>query len=414
VPELQRVYEKLVECTVGTTREEMAQPVFAGLQALNYGELHDESIPELAFFRACAKMMEVSCVTDFSLKDMLHPTKARLRRHLSAVINFCKFREDRMKLYNDLASKKEQAQHAVDVLQNDQERLERELQALKDQTEEEAQEIEEVESECRLMEGDIGSLNSQQAAIRQESTELKRQGNDLKDRISSLALDLKEAALLRERLLGQIVNSPTRIRREMADQQAALEAEKSEALDFVRSAQQKELCCENVAKAHADVQKAVTSIEEVAAELSKQRDALKEVKVTQKTVEDNRAKSSALRAETASLQRQLQRWDEKLAHLRKQARAKIDQAGQVMVGMQTELQAVERERSDGLSKAEAAEAEAMRLGQTLTAQQEQARAEREDMMDSFRGLEAAILSHSKSLRAAVSNGAAPAAPLSTR
>lgn len=37
----------------------MAQPAFQGLAALNFPELHEESIPELNFFRACHKMMTV-------------------------------------------------------------------------------------------------------------------------------------------------------------------------------------------------------------------------------------------------------------------------------------------------------------------------------------------------------------------
>jgi kinetochore protein Nuf2 len=91
-----RVLEKLVEATTGITREEMSQPVFAGLNVLNYAELHEESIPELAFYRAASKMMAVSCVHDFCFQDLLCPNKQRLKRHLSAVINFCKFREERM------------------------------------------------------------------------------------------------------------------------------------------------------------------------------------------------------------------------------------------------------------------------------------------------------------------------------
>ena len=47
----------------GITKEEMAQPAFQGLAALNFPELHEESIPELNFFRACHKMMTVrACV----------------------------------------------------------------------------------------------------------------------------------------------------------------------------------------------------------------------------------------------------------------------------------------------------------------------------------------------------------------
>lgn len=151
---------------IGITKEEMSQPAFSGINALNFPELHEESIPELAFFRACSKMMQVSMdalsaavvshdanssfflltdvtihtkpkfpyithewcdsvylliircyppyyphydkvcgVHDFTMKDVLTPDPKRVRRHLSAIINFAKFREERLVMYSELAVK---------------------------------------------------------------------------------------------------------------------------------------------------------------------------------------------------------------------------------------------------------------------------------------------------------------------
>jgi kinetochore protein Nuf2 len=49
---VRRVLEQLIDMCTGITKEEMNQPAFAGLSALSYPELHDDSIPTLAFFRA--------------------------------------------------------------------------------------------------------------------------------------------------------------------------------------------------------------------------------------------------------------------------------------------------------------------------------------------------------------------------
>ncbi len=154
-----RVLERLVESTMGTTREDMAQPQFAGLSALNFAELQEESIPELAFFRACSRMMEVSCVFDFSVSDLLNPTRQRLRRHLSAIINFCKFREERMMLYTQLAAQKEQCAIQTSSLKDEKVELQRELAALKEQTAEEAKLTEELETEISEVEGEIAACN---------------------------------------------------------------------------------------------------------------------------------------------------------------------------------------------------------------------------------------------------------------
>ena len=73
------MYEQLAELCTGVTREEMNQPAFSGLNALNYPELHEESVPKLNAYRACCKMMELCGVQDFTIKDFIAPTAKRLQ-----------------------------------------------------------------------------------------------------------------------------------------------------------------------------------------------------------------------------------------------------------------------------------------------------------------------------------------------
>ena len=57
------VYESLCELCVGLTKEDMNQPKFAGLEALSYPDLHESSIPNLAFFPLCSKILPLqSCI----------------------------------------------------------------------------------------------------------------------------------------------------------------------------------------------------------------------------------------------------------------------------------------------------------------------------------------------------------------
>ena len=48
---------------------------------------------------------KVCGVHDFTMKDILTPDPKRVRRHLSAIINFAKFREERLVMYSELAVK---------------------------------------------------------------------------------------------------------------------------------------------------------------------------------------------------------------------------------------------------------------------------------------------------------------------
>eukprot|EP00850_Spirogloea_muscicola_P008205 SM000043S15833 [mRNA] locus=s43:415710:421088:+ [translate_table: standard] len=65
------VYESVVTLLMGISREELHQPVFSAIDALEFPELHEESIACLAFNRAVTKLMYVAGVEDFTLRDLL-------------------------------------------------------------------------------------------------------------------------------------------------------------------------------------------------------------------------------------------------------------------------------------------------------------------------------------------------------
>ena len=195
----------LIELCTGITREDMSQPAFAGLSSLNYPELHEDSIPELAFLRACTKMMAICGIPDFGIRDITNPNHKRLRRQLSGIINFAKFREERLQMYGELNMQREGVMDKLRQVQEDNGSLNGQLEQLRQQSAGEVKIIEEVEKECGEIEGKIGTLNKEQAAIRHESGELKKQANDLKDRNATISIAIQEGEADEKRLGGQIV-----------------------------------------------------------------------------------------------------------------------------------------------------------------------------------------------------------------
>ncbi len=142
----------------------------------------------------------------------------------------------------------------------------------------------------------------------------------------------------------------------------------------------------------------ITVLDEVTAELSKQRDAIREVKATHKAVEDNRIQAAAIGADLSGIGRQATRWEEKLTHLRNTSRSKCEAMEESMIKTQEELRSVEIERAEGIARAEAAETEALRLTQAVKIQVDQAICERNEMLGAFQQLEAAMMAHSESLQ----------------
>ena len=127
-------------------REEMQQPVFAATDVLEYPELHDESIPFIAFMTSLARLFRASGIKDFTMQvsycrsmqplllwllffgqarqqlqsnketeevlaqDVCKPEAPRLRKQLSAIVNFARHREHKVAFWVDAAEQTAQAQ----------------------------------------------------------------------------------------------------------------------------------------------------------------------------------------------------------------------------------------------------------------------------------------------------------------
>ncbi|CBN74724.1 Centromere-associated protein NUF2 [Ectocarpus siliculosus] len=324
VPQLTMLFERLVETTLGVTKEEMSQPVFAGLGCLTYPELHDESIAFLALFRNVCRMMRISRIEDFALKDMSDPNQKRLRRQLSAVINFVRFKEGKEHLYLDAMAKKQRLAAAVAAAQQRNNKLQEEHEDIQDRMAEKNKAIEAVNAKHEAAKQKTVELTKSVGTAREELARVKKDNNDIKDRVATAQATLNRAELEKKNLQAQVVSSPKRILREVSDLQQSLEQELSEVEAETRKAQSFKHSVVVMNKARRELAKATANIEEAATELSKQESAMREVKNTQYKIHEKRNDFATRSSEKAELQRRLVRFEEKLAHLRKQAAFKTE------------------------------------------------------------------------------------------
>ena len=92
---LRPVLDKLCEYLKGTSREELKQMQFSGMDAFAYPELHEESIVEMGLFKEQLDLCYMTGLTDVSITDIVAPQPARTKKILSALINFAKVRRER-------------------------------------------------------------------------------------------------------------------------------------------------------------------------------------------------------------------------------------------------------------------------------------------------------------------------------
>eukprot|EP00966_Prymnesium_polylepis_P246852 5708756-Prymnesium_polylepis.1 len=93
------------------------------MSELEFPELHDESVSTMAFLRACQRLLSTCGISDFTLTDLTKPEYKRLRRNISAVINFAKFREERLTRYVEFTQETDALAANKVALEQENERL---------------------------------------------------------------------------------------------------------------------------------------------------------------------------------------------------------------------------------------------------------------------------------------------------
>lgn len=329
--------ESLAEICTGISKEEMAQPTFAGLQAVTHPELHEESVPKTNLFRACKKMMEMCEIPDYSMKDLTTPSASRLRRHLSGIINFAKFREERLILLSELSTKREGLVDQLSQLREGNETLNNRLSLLREQTAEESSIISGLERECREIEASIGSLNQQQNKLKDETSLLRDTSAELKETLAVRYRQQEELTQQRKALSQQIVSSPEKFRKQIVDVGQNLQAEQKEAKAAEKKVRELTAWLASVDESQEEVAGAIEAIMELRAEVDRQKAVMGELEAQKQSIAAERVALSELVQNAQQMQRGASRAEEKLAALRKQVQARARDGQQATEDLHKQL-----------------------------------------------------------------------------
>ena len=399
--QIRRMFEHLTEVCTGISRDEMNQPAFSGLSVLEYPELHEDSIPQINSFRACQKLMDTCGIKDFTIKDFIEPNAKRLRKQLSGVMNFAKFREERLNLFTDLTNKRIGLQEKLRMLKQENVENTNKLALMREQTADEETEIQKTDKECKELESDVLALNHQQAEIREESSVLKNENNQLKDEIAAKSLQQDELTASKKKLQNQIVNSPERFRKQIHDVEQSLATEQQET--------------QNMQRKHREVSAWLSIMEEVQGEIDSANDALGDVKVESEKQKSITSEIESTRGEEANrrqvlgdldenisqMNRQIGRLDDKLQGLRKQASSRTTENESAIETFSQQLLEAENARIEMRSRSERLESDASRIERENEAERAEQEADLVRIQELYKKSESVVITHLQSLRSKI-------------
>lgn len=127
--------------------------------------------------------MRAAGIRDFSPKDLIAPDVKRLKKNLSGLINFTKFREERAIHFHQLQDATSQIIETKAKLEVEVQEIQSKLQVLRAKREQEEPLIHQLQRETKELQAEIMQLNQQQAQLQSEVRNDKNTINDLKDRV---------------------------------------------------------------------------------------------------------------------------------------------------------------------------------------------------------------------------------------
>jgi len=206
------LYERCLAMLTGIRREDYTTRNFAATQCLSNPDLHDDSIPEIQFFRELVKLMETVGINDFSRRDIDKPVKERTIRILSAIINFAKFRLDKMDQIEEFEEQLENLQDHRQTLIEGNAHMAMQIEKADCEREEVRPQVEELERESLELESTLKRLNAEQAELQKDSRVLKEQSAQVQEKVESVKLSLLNQRQENEKLSMQVVHSPEKLK----------------------------------------------------------------------------------------------------------------------------------------------------------------------------------------------------------
>jgi kinetochore protein Nuf2 len=370
---------------------------------VEYPELHEESLGEIRFLRHCIKLMNICGIADFGIRDLATPTPRRLRRQLSAYVNFVRYREDKLSnvLEELIHYRSTEVLPGYEQVHEEHIYLTERLQMVRRECEEDWRAVEAVENECAELEVEISRMSKTNTVIRNENSQMKKRVNDIVDMIETKSLDLQKLQTVQHKLNAQIVPSPDTIQQEMNDVKMSLEAQKSHTAKVEKELQTSRQTIENLRIAKDNVLKVIATMDDVQDVTFRLHEVESQLHDKQRELNHTEHELHTLKEAVAELEQQIMELQDQLDQNRQEHESNMAVAEEDYCKGQQDMVAVERERREGMAQVNDAEAKVICLESQISTERQLHHTEMEEMMQEYRTFESHVLEQDAKLRAAI-------------
>jgi kinetochore protein Nuf2 len=350
---VQRIFESFADIFMGISKEQLGQqPTFQVVETLEHPDLHLDSINMVAFYRLMLRLMIEVGIEDFSLRDLIKPEAPRLRLILSAVINFAKFREEQLAVFEEFSRRGEEAGEQRTKLSKRHEELSVRIAHVKSKHRDEEPATLQLKDEMTRMIQVLRDLKKEQTALSAELDAYKSRKGEASERMAQTQFLLGNVKQECNKLKSRIVHSPEKLLQIIAEMNASITSEKSNVSQLEKRSRELQMKLEALAQLEQELLRTLQGMESLNSDLRKRDELLTKVQEERDSIERQQILAKDLSIKETQMSRQLNAAQDKVSRLQRGQQERREKMGTRLKTLQEEYQIVAENRSRAASKIE--------------------------------------------------------------
>ncbi|TPX48277.1 hypothetical protein SeMB42_g03065 [Synchytrium endobioticum] len=271
--------------------------------------------------------------------------KSPVRRICSAIINFAKFREERMSVFEQCTQKTDELNDQRMHLSTRNAELAEKVNSIRLKRQEEESAVLRLKEANGVLTGELRELKRQQTALTNEIEARKKEKAELVDKMTNNELLITNLKQESSRLRSRIVHSPEKLKQVLVDMNASLASEKVNVQTLEKKAREIQARIEMMHVVEQDVNACVGLLHDCEEQKSKFEEAQKLLTADRESVAKKEGELRELKIKEQSMKRQLMNSQEKLQRLQKYSQQKRDKLEERLGKLRDEYGATHHERA---------------------------------------------------------------------
>eukprot|EP01025_Chloroclados_australasicus_P053239 TRINITY_DN624_c1_g1_i1.p1 TRINITY_DN624_c1_g1~~TRINITY_DN624_c1_g1_i1.p1 ORF type:complete len:488 (-),score=62.81 TRINITY_DN624_c1_g1_i1:1109-2506(-) len=309
---------------------------------LDHPDIYADTLRLFKTRTAVRKMMLQAGVQGFTLKDLVQPEPRRFQNHLSALVNYKKFVDEKLQKFNDLQQQVEHQAGLSDQLKDANLKYTQEKKALQMKQSQEQREAQQVLLQVQELDQKRKVLQDQSQKLQTEARSMKTAYDQKKTELTSLTFDLQSAEQTRQQLKDQLVDSPEQLEIALQQVNNSLEVERTIIQEI--EVKQRDCCskCDSFKKLQSDMCRIIMQSEKVEEAIQEKKMLSRKFKSNQLALQEQSRQIEGEKLQESHRQKHSQMLQDKLNRQQQQQQQTLQSYQKALIEKQEEKQQVDQ------------------------------------------------------------------------